>query len=429
MPEPTYRVTTLGCRVNRSDSLDIEKQFAARGYVRAASGQVPDIWVLNTCAVTGEGMRKSRKAARRCAASGARVIVTGCAVDMNPSELRVDGVEAVYSNKDKAAIVEDACAGTSFEARQVAWSPEDLVRVPIKVQEGCNRYCSYCIVPYLRPGQYSRAVEEIQAEVSAAVEAGAGEVILCGIDLGSYCEPTTGSGIDSLARAVAEAAGDAWVRLSSIELFDVGDGVVDLMRQGMLSRHLHVPLQSGDSGVLAAMRRKYEPSDFAARVGELKESVKGLAVTSDVLVGFPTEDEQAYENTRELVEAMGFSRLHVFKYSRREGTKAFALGDPVRPEEKARRASELRALARTLASRFHADLVGRIIEVLTEGSMESEPGSLFGRAESFAGVIFPGGPELIGKVVRVRVTSSGPAGVRGEITTGSGPGEGECIGR
>lgn len=415
--------------MNRADSLDIEKQLASGGYVRARDGQAPDVWVLNTCAVTAEGMRKSRKALRRCASSGARVIVTGCAVDMDASEMSADGVAAIYTNREKGSIVRDLGEGGALGPRTVPWSPEDLVRVPVKVQDGCSRYCSYCIVPYLRPEPQSKTAEAIMEEVRAAVEAGAGEVILCGIDLGSYREPDHGWGITRLAESVSGESQDAWVRLSSIELFDVDDGLADLMRDGAVCGHLHVPLQSGDERVLTDMKRHYDPEEFARRVEELKDIGGGLAVTSDVMVGFPTEDETAFENTRIMVERMAFSRLHVFKYSRRPGTGAFDLGDPVEPGVKSRRARELRALGGELASRFHAGLVGRIIQVLVEGSMESEPGMLFGRARSFAGVVFSGGPGLIGKIVEVRVTSSNGGYARAESYPPARTAEGGRVGR
>jgi threonylcarbamoyladenosine tRNA methylthiotransferase MtaB len=412
--EPTYRVTTLGCRVNRADSLAIERALAERGYARAERGAVPDIWIVNTCAVTSEGMRKSRKAAHKCAASGARVVVTGCAVDLEPEAFQLEGVDSTFPNARKDVLVPASC-GSEPERLPAAWAPQDLVRVPVKVQDGCTRGCAYCVVPMLRPGPSSRRATEIAAEIAELNARGAGEVILCGIDLGSYRDPDSASGLDSLIQGAREAAGDMWLRLSSIELSDVSETILEAMNAGALCRHLHLPLQSGDAGVLEAMGREYNPDEFLERVLEIKESVPGISVSSDVMVGFPGESEQACENTAALVEELGFTRLHVFKYSKRPGTRACALGDPVPPQEKARRASKMRALAATTAERFHDGFVGRIIPVLVEDTMESEPGRLFGRAESFAGVIFEGGERLIGERVQVRVESGGPEGLRGEI--------------
>ncbi|PKQ28600.1 MAG: hypothetical protein CVT63_01770 [Candidatus Anoxymicrobium japonicum] len=413
MDERTYRVTTLGCRVNRADSIAIEKELTRRGYRRAAEHSVPDIWIVNTCAVTGEGMKKSRKVARRCAASGAKVIVTGCGVDFQPSSFQVDGVDSLVPNREKHALVSSCCDVTTEDAPDVVWSPEELVRAPVKVQDGCSRFCAYCVVPFLRPEPSSRTIGEVVEDVRVLEASGAGEVILCGIDLGSYSDPSTGARLDALVEAVSSAAGKMWVRLSSIELSDVSDGLVRLMREGAVCGHLHVPLQSGDAGVLEAMGRGYTPGEFARRVREIVSAFPEISITSDVMVGFPGEDDKAFENSLALVEDLAFWRLHVFKYSRRRGTRAFEFGDPVLSAEKARRAIAMRDLARAAAERFHASQVGRIIPVLVEGVIESEPGKLFGRAKSFAGAVFDGDPALIGSVTGVRVTSSGPEGVRG----------------
>jgi threonylcarbamoyladenosine tRNA methylthiotransferase MtaB len=427
MSEPTYRVTTLGCRVNRADSLSLERDLAGRGYARAVPGTVPDIWIVNTCAVTAEGMRKSRKAVRRCAGSGARVIVTGCGVDMDSSQFTCQGVASVHPNAAKERLVEAVCGAGRAATLDVRWTPEDLVRVPVKVQDGCGRYCSYCVVPYLRPKPWSKSIREVLLEVDDLRELGAGEIILCGIDLGSYSDPETSAGLSALAGEVGERAGGIWVRLSSIELSDVDDELIGLIEERALRRHLHLPLQSGDAEVLARMGRKYTPAEYIERVSSIRAAVPEIAITSDIMVGFPGEDRVAFSGTRNLVEQLEFSRLHVFKYSRRPGTEAYDLGDTVSAAEKDYRASELRALAASTASRFHAGLVGRIIPVLVEGAMDSEPGMLFGRAESFAGAVFRGTPDLIGRVVELRVLASGPEGVRGDIS-GRQAGGDECVG-
>ena len=427
MNERTYRVTTLGCRVNKADSLAIERELAERGYRRAPAGVVPDLWVVNTCAVTSEGMKKSRKAVRRCAGSGARVIVTGCGADLDPSAFLADGVEAVRSNRDKGSLVADACGRAGGQC-PAPWAPEELARVPVKVQEGCSRLCAYCIVPYLRPSPYSRPVGSVTGEARRIASGGAGEIILCGIDLGSYSDPETGAGIDVLAARVAESAPGTWVRLSSIELSDVTEPLLQAMRQGKVCRHLHLPLQSGDEGVLRAMGRAYQPEEFSSRVEEIRSVVPGIAVTSDVMVGFPGEDEAAFGNTLAMVERLRFSRLHVFKYSPRPMTAAYGLGDPVPPGSKSQRAGELRRAGERVAGEFHAGLVGRIIEVLVEDTMDSEQGMLFGRAESFAGAVFAGPREAIGRVMELEVTSSENAFVRGELVGGLAGRENELIG-
>jgi threonylcarbamoyladenosine tRNA methylthiotransferase MtaB len=428
LDEKTYRVSTLGCRVNRADSLAIEKELSAEGFTRASENEVPDLWVVNTCAVTGEGMRKSRKLVRKCARSGARVVVTGCAVEMDPSVFRVDGVGAIVPNSLKPFMLDAQCAGEKpLAGTNTAnrWSPKDLVRVPVKVQDGCARYCTYCVVPFLRPKPYSRPIAEVVEEIRMLQEVGAGEVILCGIDLGSYQDPESGARIDSLVAAIAEQTGEMWMRLSSIELSDVGDRLVGLLGTGALCRHLHVPLQSGDPGVLEDMGREYSPSWFAERIGQIREDVGEISVTTDVMVGFPTEDEEAFLATRALLDSIRFSRVHVFKYSQRSITKACALGDPVDSATKNRRAADLRELAASNALRFQEGFVGRIIPVLVEAVMDGvadRRGLLFARTESFAGIVIKGDADLVGGVVEVRVTSAGPGGMEGCIVGGPAAG-------
>ncbi|MFH1149865.1 MAG: MiaB/RimO family radical SAM methylthiotransferase [Actinomycetota bacterium] len=395
----TYRVTTLGCRVNRADSLAIERQLAGAGYRRAAPGETPSVWVVNTCAVTGEGMRKSRKAVRRSAASGARVFVTGCGVDFDPEAFDVEGVESLMDNAGKPGIARSMTplrGGVPAES----WAPEDLTRVPVKVQEGCERRCSYCVVPHLRPDPYSRSMRDVLSEVRLLKGSGVGEVILCGIDLGGYRDPETGADLVALAQRVLEDAAPSWVRLSSIELSDVTDGLVGLIgeEQG-LCPHLHLPLQSGDGGVLRDMARSYTPEWFLERISVLRERAPGISITTDVMVGFPTEGDEEFENTARVLEAMSVSRVHVFRYSPRRGTAAHPMGDPVDPAVKRARALAVRGIAARSAQRFQEGLVGRIIPVLVEGEMPGEPGNLFARTRWFTGMVIPKGRQRTGEIL------------------------------
>ncbi len=417
MKERTYRVITLGCRVNRSDSLEIERELSRRSFKRSSRGEPPDLWVVNTCAVTVEGMRKSRKAVRKCLRAGGEVVVTGCAVAFDPGAFEEMGVSVLVENEQKgslAGLAGVACGPARGTGPAVLGQPE-LARIPIKVQDGCRRYCTYCIVPYLRGCPYCRDVESVVADVRYYRDAGAGEVILCGIDLGSYSDTSTGEGLEHLALKAAEEAGDMWVRLSSLDLTDVSERLISMLGEdGNLCGHLHIPLQSGDHGVLRDMGRGYGPEEFRRKVDEIRRKVPDVIVTTDVMVGFPTEDERAFENTRLFLEEMSFSRVHVFRYSPRPGTAAFSLGDPVGPTEKRERAMELRRIARETAKRFHQSLIGRIIAVLIEAEMESEPGMVFGRTQGFAGIIAPGDGGMVGRKVLMRVTSAGPRWIRGE---------------
>lgn len=412
----SYRINTLGCRVNRADSISMEREFADIGYKKAAPGEVPDVWVVNTCAVTAEAMRKSRKAVRKCTKSGADVIVTGCATELEPETFKnTSGVRAIVKNHEKSKLVSIASTTEGKVDEPIPWLCDQLVRVPLKVQDGCRRFCTYCVVPYLRGEPESRVLPAVIKDVCELRDAGAGEVVICGIDLGSYSDPATGAVLEDLVERVVENAGDMWVRLSSIELSDVSDRLLGMMdEESSLCKYLHVPLQSGDDNVLSDMGRNYSPEWFRNRIAKISDTVPGAGISTDVMVGFPTETEEAFLRTRSLLEDIGFSRVHVFRYSPRPLTDAFALVDSVSSVTKNRRAEELRRIASESAVRFHSGMVGRIILVLVEGTMGSEPGFVFGRAENFAGLVIEGNQRLIGKRIPVRVTGLGPQWLRGE---------------
>ena len=412
----SYRITTLGCRVNKADSISMEREFADMGYTKATPGEIPDLWVVNTCAVTAEAMRKSRKAVRKYTNSGADVIVTGCASELEPAVFeKTYGVRTVVKNREKSELVSKALEAEDNIDEPISWKCDQLLRIPLKVQDGCRRFCTYCVVPYLRGEPRSKALPDVVKDVRELRDAGASEVVICGIDLGSYSDPESGAVLEDLVERVMENAGDMWVRLSSIELSDVSDRMLGIMnKENALRKYLHVPLQSGDDDVLHDMGRNYSPEWFSGRIAEISDAVPDVGISTDVMVGFPTETEEAFLGTSSLMEEIGFSRVHVFRYSPRPLTEAFTLEDQVSSATKYRRADELRRIASESTVRFHSGMVGRIILVLVEGTMESEPGFVFGRAENFAGLAVRGNQRLIGKRIPVRVTGLGSQWLRGE---------------
>jgi threonylcarbamoyladenosine tRNA methylthiotransferase MtaB len=412
----SYRINTLGCRVNRADSISMEKEFAETGYRKAGPDEIPDVWVVNTCAVTAEGMRKSRKAVRKCTRSGADVVVTGCAPELESATFEnTKGVCAVVRNREKTNLVSIVSELKSRIDQPVPWRCDELVRVPVKVQDGCERFCTYCVVPYVRGMPESRAIPDIIRDVRELGDKGAGEVVICGIDLGNYRDPASGVGLEGLVERAMKNSGDMWVRLSSIELSEVSDRLLAMMNEeNPLSRYFHVPLQSGDAGVLSGMGRDYSPEWFRGRIAYIRDAVPGVGISTDVMVGFPAESEEAFEKTRSLIEQIGFSRVHVFRYSPRPLTAAYCLGDPVDAATKNRRAEEIRRIARESAARFNGGLVGRIIPVLVEGNMRGEAGCAFGRAENFVGVVIKGDRLTVGEKIQVRITRSGPRWLHGE---------------
>ncbi|MDD5747903.1 MAG: MiaB/RimO family radical SAM methylthiotransferase, partial [Actinomycetota bacterium] len=383
MNEPTYRITTLGCKVNVADSLDAERVLSSMGYVKAPFGEEPDIWLVNTCAVTSESFRKSRKAVGKCLRSKSKVIVFGCAVEFEPDYwiTRLGGNAVARRGKLGKAL--SFCTSDGLPEDD-SWGLDGMVRVPVKVQDGCSRYCSYCIVPFLRGNPYSRPLREIINEVSMLVQKGAKEIVLCGVNLGIYKDPESHADIVDLIKNVIDSKGLPNVRLSSIELSDVSDSLVELVKnEDKMAKHLHIPLQSGDERILRLMRREYDPSQFESRLRMIRQEIPDIGVTTDVMIGFPGETDEEFSNTRRFIERNSFSRLHVFRYSPRFGTAAYELGDNVDAKTKQERAYALRALGRELSLRFHSKMVGRIIEVIVESEHKERRGFVFGRASNY----------------------------------------------
>ncbi len=413
--EKTYDLITLGCRVNTADSLKIERELSRRGFRKCAISEAPSFWIINTCAVTAEGMRKSRKTVRKCARTGIPVYVTGCASEMEPAtfESMGDNVHVVRT-RDETTIF-DFITAKENPGEPVPWSCSNLVRVPLKVQDGCSRYCNYCIVPYLRGKPVSRPMREIISDTADLVSAGAREIIICGIDLGSYNDPVEGGRLEKLIKKIHEAFPSIWIRLSSIEINDITGGILQSIAGGIACEHLHLPLQSGDDRVLENMGRQYDTDFYREKVANIRERIPSIAISTDVMVGFPTEDEPAFSNTATFLKEIGFSRVHVFKYSSRKGTKAFALGDPVESKVKERRALVLREAARLLSYEFHRRFLRNRVDVLIEGPVGERPGVLFGRTRNFAGVFVRGEARLTGAFATVEVTGASAQGMEGNI--------------
>lgn len=416
----TYRITTLGCKVNKADSLSIEEGFCRRGYVPASLGETPQVWVVNTCAVTEEAFRKSKKEVKRARKSGARVAATGCAVEMKPEVFEEIGVFCAVKNKDKENI---SNYFTTRGKRANYILSGGRTRMPLKIQDGCERNCSYCVVPRLRQ-KACLPMEEVLARARELTRNGAGEIVLCGIDVGRYEDPESGKGLEGLLLDLAKEVPDTWIRLSSIELSEVSEGMISLFGErnpGNICPHLHIPLQSADDKVLSDMGRGYTREEFFAKLSYIKERIPNVAVSTDVMVGFPTEGEAEFLHTLAFLKEASFSRTHVFKYSPRPGTRAEKLDDAISPQEKSERARRVREVASSSARDFHWGFLGRIIMVLME-SFDEGGGVLKGRAMPYVRVDVQGCPELVGKKMPVVVEEANENGLKGrlqDLATGS----------
>jgi threonylcarbamoyladenosine tRNA methylthiotransferase MtaB len=333
----SFSVRFLGCKVSHVDAHEVRERLLADGHDER--GANADVAVVNTCCVTNEAVAKSRKEAARAARTHRRVYVTGCGANLAADAFAglPENVVVVAKRSEETPgwVAGDvgAIACVQAEARL------DRVRAFVKVQDGCSFSCNFCVIPLVRGASRSRAATAVLEEVRRRVEQGHREVVLTGINLGCYRDRAAGYGLPRLVREAGATDGLERLRLSSIEINHVNDELVAALRETpTVSRHLHVPLQSGDDGVLRAMGRRYRVATYLRRLAPLQEEFN---LTSDVIVGFPTEDDAAFENTLHTARAAGLTKIHVFPYSPRPGTRT-AADDPVPAATKKERGARLR---------------------------------------------------------------------------------------
>jgi threonylcarbamoyladenosine tRNA methylthiotransferase MtaB len=334
----TFSVRFLGCKVSHVDAHDVRERLLADGHVETEDA---DVAIVNTCCVTNEAVAKSRKEAARAARRHRRVYVTGCGANLAADAFAgLPGnvtVVAKRSEETPAFVAGDVGAIGCVQAD----ARLDRVRAFVKVQDGCSFSCNFCVIPLVRGASRSRAVDAVLGEIRRRVAQGHKEVVLTGINLGCYRDRSASYDLPRLVREAGELV--ERLRLSSIEINHVGDELIRALREtATVARHLHVPLQSGDDGVLRAMGRRYTVSTYLRRLAPLQDEFN---LTSDVIVGFPAEDERAFENTLATAHAAGLTKIHVFPYSPRPGTHT-ATDDPVAPQTKRERSARVRAASR-----------------------------------------------------------------------------------
>ena len=335
----TFSVRFLGCKVSHTDVHDVRERLLGDGHDERPHQLGADVAVVNTCCVTHEAVRKSRQAATRAARTHRRVYITGCAAN-----LASDAFARLPANVTVVARRSEETPG--FVAGDVgalgcvqADARLDRVRAFVKIQDGCSFSCNFCVIPLVRGASRSRSADAILREVERRVAQGHREIVLTGINLGCYRDRTAGYKLPRLVREVGAVPGLARLRLSSIEVNHVDDELVAALRDTpTVGRHLHVPLQSGDDGVLRDMARRYSSTTYLRRL----EPLSDFNLTTDAIVGFPTETEQAFRRTLDVVGAAGVTKIHVFPYSPRPGTQT-AASDPVLPQVKKERSARLRA--------------------------------------------------------------------------------------
>jgi threonylcarbamoyladenosine tRNA methylthiotransferase MtaB len=394
----TFAVRFLGCKVSHTDAHAIRERLLRDGHVeQSGSAQVA---VVNTCCVTNEAVRKSRKAAARAARTHSRVYVTGCGANLADAFTGLPEnvtVVARSSEETPAVVAGDVGAIGCVQAD----ARLDRVRAFVKVQDGCSFSCNFCVVPLVRGASRSRSADAVLAEVRRRVDQGHREVVLTGINLGCYRDRAAGYKLARLVREAGATPGLQRLRLSSIEVNHVDPELVRALEETpTVSRHLHVPLQSGDDRVLRAMARRYSSATYLRRL----EPLASFNLTTDVIVGFPGEDERAFRNTLRLVEAAGITKVHVFPYSPRPGT-ATAADDSVPAATKRERSARLRAASQAACERrWRTKLGGRDVVLV------DRPGRGYG--DDYSPWILEG-PAPVGDLVDVRATAVTEEGIVG----------------
>lgn len=410
---PTAAFTTLGCKVNQYETQQILESFENAGFGIVPFDQKADVYVINTCSVTSIAESKSRYTIRKAARSNpdAKVVVTGCAAQMsiNKSE-EMEGAHLVVPNPEKLSSFQKFIAEfpefATAQKTEISHAPAfgGRTRATLKIQDGCNIMCSYCSIPFTRPGMVSRPASELLDETKRLADLGYQEVVLTGVLIGAY-GPETGSGgpdFEDVVELLSQKGGMPRVRISSIEMRQVTPRLIGLIQAGWVVPHLHIPLQCGDSGVLTDMNRPYSKEDYLELCDRLYDEVPDISLTADVMVGFPTETDERFENSLDTIQRAKLLKAHVFRFSPRFGTPADAYGDPVSPPVKADRALRL-SQASAETGRAHArKFVGRTLRTLVVGK-ETREGLLSGLTDNYLEVAFAGPKSLSGTLCWVRI--------------------------
>lgn len=425
---------TLGCKVNQSDTASMEKLFREAGYEIVPFGEASDICLINTCVVTNMGQGKSRRMIRRTIKRDPKplIVVTGCYPQTAPEEVAaLEGVDLLVGNRDRARIVElveerlgerdaapvndvlDLPVGSEFE--DLAASVDDSRdRAFLKIQEGCDQYCSYCIIPYARGHLRSRPLSSIRREVEHFTEEGYKEVVLLGIHLGCYGKETAnGERLSDAVSAALSVPALCRLRLGSLESVEVQPELLRLMQEDpRFCCHLHLPLQSGCDKILKAMNRPYDTARFKELIDRIRAAVPDVAITTDIIVGFPGETEADFAQTLTFAEACGFAKIHIFPYSKRKGTPAAERKDQLSNKEKEDRVHRLEAVDRKGNEIFRKTLIGRQYPVLWE--QIGRKGLWEGLTPNYVRVYLKSEEDLTGTLTTVAVTGLFDDGVLAE---------------
>lgn len=421
---------TLGCKVNQYETETMEGLFRQAGYRVVPFTEPADVYIVNTCSVTMLGEKKSRQLVRRAQRQNeaALIAVTGCYAQLAPDIVgTLPGVRLIVGTQDRGRIVElveeaaagsevlrdvgDIMAADTFEDIPLFAAPE-RTRAFLKIQEGCQNFCTFCIIPYTRGPLRSRALVSVRREAEKLVAAGFREIVLTGIHLGAYGRDLTGTvTLADAARTVLEIDGLQRLRLGSLESVELTPALFTLLRDDRrFARHLHLPLQAGSDAVLQEMHRFYDTAGYERLLARIREEVPGIAISTDIIVGFPGETEAMFQESLAFVRRQEFARVHVFPYSRRPATPAAARSDQVPHPVRRERVKMMQALADEMAADYHGKFIGTIVPVLFETQHE---GVADGLTDTYIRV-YTKGPVKVGEITAMRLLRLYQDGLWGE---------------
>lgn len=424
--------TTLGCKVNLYDSEAMAELFAEKGYEIVGFDETADIYVINTCTVTNFGDKKSRQMIRRARRQNKNsiIVATGCYAQVMPETVAgIEGINIVIGTKDRSKVVEiveaykaengvvntvtDIKEEKEFERLKVS-RLKDRTRAYIKIQEGCNRYCTYCIIPYARGPVRSRKPEDIIGEVKTLAENGFKEVVLTGIHVASYGIDLGNITLADIIEKVHCVDGIERIRFSSMEPKAVDDEFVERMaRLEKVCEHYHLSLQSGSDNTLKKMNRRYTTQEYEAACKRLRRTFPDVAITTDIIVGFPTETDEDFNESYDFAEKVKLSKIHVFPYSPKTGTPAAKIRPQVSPEVKSERSHKMLELSNRLNREFMSEYINKPMEVLFE---RFENGCYEGHTRNYIKVLCKSERNLVNELIMVKLTDiAGEETMYGEL--------------
>lgn len=424
----TFSIVTFGCKLNQYESQAIRELLQRAGHVEARLGEGPEVCIVNTCAVTQATENECRRLVRRLSQrNGIRVIITGCAAELPWVQTWAKQGRVEIVRKGEIGRIVSILRGEGDVAADEAPLPSifDLsvsahaghARAFLKIQDGCDARCSYCIVPRARGVSRSRPAEDILAEAERLTRNGYREIVLTGVNIGAYGnEMGDGANLAVLLRRLLQVDGIGRIRLGSLEMGDLTDELLALVAADeRICPHFHIPLQSGDDGVLGRMNRGYSAEEYLRMAERIKGALELPALTTDAILGFPGEGEAEFQRTVDVCRRVGFSRIHVFSFSARPGTPAATMSGRVSPPVVRRRREALQAVAAEMCRAYHERMVGREADLLVEYGRDPQTGLLHGHTERYVGVLADGPEEWMGTMKKVRIAGLFGGHLKGSV--------------